>query len=245
MRKFSQCSATRLTNCSNYSLHWLSTMEHANNGYFQICGQIICDDYIELQPGAVSRLEQLLTRYCSERHDLIESSNAAKHSKPSRRQVGVVARCMDFCSTIWGPKGPSLPYHQRSKSSTAEVGVCSVAPGNSEGDHNFLLLCVPFMRSVAKLWQAEVCKISSDRDFFHVLRYYYNQHGRRFWARLRKVDAINFVKVSLHAKLLTTSFLIFSFYPSGTTQLSTRGDLKDLTNKLVRNVREPARGCSK
>lgn len=160
---------------------------------------MLYDDYTELQPGAVLKLEQLLKEYCSERTVPTEILNAAGKLKPSRRQVGVIARCAELFSINWGPntKGwSSLPRHQRSKLSTAELGVCSAASGNAPGDHNFLLLCVPFMRWVAKLWQAEVCKINSDQDFFHVLRYYYNQHGRRSWARLRKVDAIHFVKAS-------------------------------------------------
>lgn len=56
-------------------------------------------------------------------------------------------------------------------------------------------MCVPFMRQVAKLWQAEVCRINSDREFFRLMRYYYDQHTRRPWARFRKIEGINFVKV--------------------------------------------------
>lgn len=196
-----------------------ATIEHADDGSFQICGQVLHDDYTELQPGAVLKLEQLLKKYCSERHVPIEVLNAAGKLKPSRHQVGIIARCADFFSTNWGSNNTrsTLPRHQGSKLSAAELGVCSAASGNTQGEHNFLLLCVPFMRWVAKLWQAEVCRINSDQEFFHVLRYYYNQHGRRSWARLRKVDAIHFVKAS-HPLCF-----FFSLYSSRTAQPSMGG----------------------
>lgn len=167
------------------------------NSKFQICGQKLYDDYIELQPGAIAKLEQLLQQYCSSRNVPQQTLNSAAKIKPSR-QGGVISRCVDLCRSIWAPRNTSacLPHHQRSKPSTAELGACAVTPGLIKGDHNFVLLCVPFMRWVAKLWQAEVCKINSDQDFFRVLRHYYNQHGKRPWARLRKVEAVHFVKVS-------------------------------------------------
>ena len=192
------------------SLQSTTSIGHADDCSFQKCGQSLYDDYTELQPGAILKLEQLLKQYCSERHVPNDVLDSAGNAMPSRRQVGIITGCVEFCSKIWGSnqKGSSLPRHQQSKLSTAELAVCSVAPGNGQGDHNFLLLCVPFMRLVAKLWQAEVCKINSDQDFFHVLRYYYNQHGRRSWARLRKVDAIHFVKASHRPKILAPLFLI-------------------------------------
>jgi hypothetical protein len=154
------------------------------------------------------KLEKLLKEYFSERNVSIEVSGSVGTAKPTGAQVGIVTRCMRFCSTIWSSnqKGPSLPRHQQANLATAKLGVCSAALGYGPSDHNFLLLCVPFMRLVSKLWQAEVCKIHSDQDFFRILRYYYNQHGRRPWARFRKVDAINFVKVSHLPRLYRLPF---------------------------------------
>lgn len=165
-----------------------------------MCGQKLYDDYTECQPGAIARLEQLLNQYCSSRHVSKESLKSAAKTEPSRKG-GVISGCMDLCRSVWGSnqQGTGLPHHQESKRSTAQLGVCTAIPGNVQGDHQFVLLCVPFMRWVAKLWQAEVCRINSDQDFFRVLRHYYNQHGKRPWRRLRKIEAVHFVKVSKYS----------------------------------------------
>src|SRR5690606_4326176 len=65
--------------------------------------------------------------------------------------------------------------------------------------HNFLLLCIPFMHRVAKLYQPDICRINSDQEFLYLLRRYYNEkRGRSPWRLLRKVKAINFVKVDTY-----------------------------------------------
>lgn len=185
---------------------------------FQICGQKLYDDYTELQPGAILKLEQLLKEYCSERQVSKALLDLAAKLKPSR-QNSIIAGFVKSCSSFWASNrtDTNLPRHQDSKLPPGELGVCSMAPESAEGDHNFVLLCVPFMRWVAKLWQAEVCRINSDQDFFRVLRYYYNRRGKTHWTRLRKVEAINFVKVSKNVQCLSTYlsqiFLLAATHP--------------------------------
>lgn len=91
----------------------------------------------------------------------------------------------------------NLPRHNPSKPQAAKLGACLTTPEIPQPHHNFVLLCVPFMRWASKLWQAEVCRVNSDQDFFRILRHYYEYRGKRPWDWLRKVRAINFVKVKL------------------------------------------------
>lgn len=156
------------------------------------------DDYIELQSGAISKIEQLLGDYFSTVHGTDESLNPSASSNVMR-QGQISLWSANFRSVLWPfkNKGSSLPRHQPSKRTAEELGTCPLMPETPQMDHNFVLLCVPFMRWASKLWQAEICRINSDRDFFRVLRHYYDNHGKRPWAWLRKVQAVNFVKVSM------------------------------------------------
>ncbi|KAI7776303.1 hypothetical protein LA080_005490 [Diaporthe eres] len=148
------------------------------------CGMKLHDDYVELQTGAVLRLEQLLGKYFSSTSEPDEGAGA----DPSSDGPG---------------KASSLPRHHASKRSAEELGTCPVMPETPHMHHNFVLLCVPFVRLASKLWQAEICRINSDRDFFRVLRHYYSNRGRRPWARLRKVKAVHFVKFEMyHSQLV-------------------------------------------
>lgn len=154
------------------------------------------DDYIELRPGAISRLEQLLTRYSSCTGGKEDHSTSSMTSKTTSLGTAV-SWTSAILSKIWPfKKGSSnLPRHHSSRRGTEGLGTCPTIPKPSQTEHEFLLLCVPFMRLVSKLWQADICRINSDQEFFRVLRYYYNRRGKRPWARLRKVQAVHFVKV--------------------------------------------------
>lgn len=105
-----------------------------------------------------------------------------------------------------------LPLHNSpTQRPASQLGVCPILPDTPPGDHKFVLLCVPFMRTL-KLHQPEVCKMNSDREFFRVLRYYYASHREtRPWIRLRTVRAINFVKVS-HDFESPLMMMILRFY---------------------------------
>lgn len=159
------------------------------------------DDFVELRPGGISRLEQLFTEYFSctsgsgDGGDVVDPSATSKVAHPG----GAVSWTSQLCWKFWpaAKKTSNLPRHYSSKRSAEELGTCPMIPETPQMDHNFVLLCIPFMRLASKLWQAEICRINSDRDFFRVLRYFYNHRGKRPWARLRKVQAVHFVKVSV------------------------------------------------
>lgn len=65
--------------------------------------------------------------------------------------------------------------------------------------HHFLLLCLPFMRWGTKLFQSEVCRVNSDRDFFRLLgeRYHTARAARKRgpFSWLLRPRSIEFVKV--------------------------------------------------
>lgn len=155
------------------------------------------DDYIGLQPGAVPRLEQLLEKYFSPTSKADgAASSGANPGAGSQGGVGSWSSKLLSRFKVSNNRASSLPRHQHSKRSDEELGTCPAVPETPHIHHNFVLLCVPFVRLVSKLWQAEICRINSDRDFFRVLRHYYNSHGKRPWAQLRSVQAVHFVKAS-------------------------------------------------
>lgn len=153
------------------------------------------DDYTELRPGAATRLESVLREYFG--GATVGSSNT--NGTQSSRFVDSTAKWLEALTGIPDKlRFPRLPqHHSSSPRPTSLLGVCTVIPNTPPGHHNFMLLCIPFMKWGLKLYQPEVCKMNSDQEFFQVLRYYYaSQRGVRSWIRLRTVRAIKFVKVS-------------------------------------------------
>lgn len=201
----------------------------------QKCGIKLHDDYIELQTGAVQRLEQLLEKYFSSTSEPDEAVDPDAISA-AQGTGGIDSWGVKLRSKFWlrNDKASTLPHHHASKRSAEELGTCPVMPETPHMDHNFVLLCVPFVRLVSKLWQAEICRINSDRDFFRVLRHHYNNRAKRPWARLRKVKAVNFVKVSMEIAMTQVSFCVVFLPPRHILILL-----------LVRDVPQPACGHSK
>jgi hypothetical protein len=96
-----------------------------------------------------------------------------------------------------GGKGTNLPrYRQDKKKEVIPIGACSRTGTDGGEAHDFVLLCIPFMRVATKLYQPEICRINSDQEFLQLLRQYYaTKRGPSPWKWLRRVKAINFVKV--------------------------------------------------
>jgi hypothetical protein len=86
-----------------------------------------------------------------------------------------------------------LPEHNRNKNAT--IGKCQTI-SDSVGVHDYLLLCIPFMRWATKLCQVEICQIKSDYDYFRLLRWYYGSKRGSFlsFLQLKKVNALHFAK---------------------------------------------------
>lgn len=190
--------STAFIRLPSFSRQLIFALRQAYRESSQKCGMKLHDDYVELQTGAVLRLDQLLGKYFSFTSEPDEGAGADP-SSDGPGQGGIDSWRLKFRSKFRLSKGKasSLPRHHASKRSAEELGTCPVMPETPLMHHNFVLLCVPFVRLASKLWQAEICRINSDRDFFRVLRHYYNNRGRRPWARLRKVTAVHFVKVRM------------------------------------------------
>ncbi|KAI0137843.1 hypothetical protein F4776DRAFT_621371 [Hypoxylon sp. NC0597] len=162
------------------------------------CGLTISDDYIELQPGALNRLQELLYRYGkpSEQQEPFDVDNG-----PDIANGGI------YMGQLWQQlkaslpgrnRGPILSRQRQDKSTSPKFGVCPKRPVAALADHLFILLCIPFRRWGTKLQQADTCDINSDREFFKALNYYYQmKRSRSKWTRLRRVTSIEFVEFEL------------------------------------------------
>ncbi|RYP61772.1 hypothetical protein DL771_010012 [Monosporascus sp. 5C6A] len=97
-----------------------------------------------------------------------------------------------------------LPWHWQNRNNI-EPGRCRLGTGvgNNEG-HNYILALVPFGRWVSKIIQPEVCTVTSDRDFFSLLRLVYrDRRGLLSLSWLRRVKGIHFVQFDLYRDEIT------------------------------------------
>ncbi|KAK3326837.1 hypothetical protein B0H66DRAFT_600940 [Apodospora peruviana] len=111
----------------------------------------------------------------------------------------------NVCAAAFTQATAKLARYPRNKEDGAiTTGSCiRTGPAGTE-DHNFVLLCIPFMRLATKLYQPEICRINSDQEFLKLLRLYYDiKGGSSPWKLLRKVRSINFVKFELYRNDLT------------------------------------------
>lgn len=154
------------------------------------------DDYIELQPGAAERFESKLREYFE---CIVVDDLGTTKDTPTRSLASTAITWLKRIRQSNHLQVSKLPrHHSSSQRSASQLGACPISPDTPPGDHNYVLLCVPFLRTL-KLYQPEVCKMNSDREIFRVLRYYYaSQRKTSPWSRLRTVRAINFIKVGYH-----------------------------------------------
>ncbi|KAI2611890.1 hypothetical protein GGR54DRAFT_344450 [Hypoxylon sp. NC1633] len=159
------------------------------------CGLRLHDDYTEIQAGALENLKKQLSNYGIRSRT---SPNAESSKKPA------LVRTSNNNSQSSSPSGSSDPksfdtrlplYWQKKK--TVEPGTCFRVPMNDT--HIYLLACLPFGRWVSKLHQPEICTITSDQDFFTLLRVLYAKNRQKLslsW--LRRVEGIHFVQFDVH-----------------------------------------------
>lgn len=96
-----------------------------------------------------------------------------------------------------GQPAKSLPTHHSGRAAL-DRHACPQAPGSTTVPHNFVLLCLPFMRWATKLQQPEVCRLRSDQDFFRLLgSTYAAARATLSWPQLRRVSAIDFVRFEM------------------------------------------------
>lgn len=159
------------------------------------------DDYTEITPGALERLEKRLESYF---HEILIEPIDTPTGNPTSTTGGSSTSMNPMRGLMEGlrgsTKGSNLPQHQQPGGTTALYqNICSTTSGASRRNHNFIMLCVPYMNTV-KLEQPDSCQIKTDENFFRALGDYYmtlrkNVSRLKRFNFLRKVQQIHFVQV--------------------------------------------------
>ncbi|KAH6847511.1 hypothetical protein B0I37DRAFT_146495 [Chaetomium sp. MPI-CAGE-AT-0009] len=199
-------SAPRLENSTR--LHWTC-----------VCGKALYDDFVELRPGALAELHSMLQRYGKDTTvdndmEIFDVENAPEQPKNWKQTISqAVSGWTQLLAA--GKRGTNLPrYRQDKKKEVIPFGACSRTETDGGETHDFVLLCIPFMRVATKLYQPEICRINSDQEFIQLLRHYYAaKRGPSPWKWLRRVKSINFVKFELYRNHLTDIRLVPSLPP--------------------------------
>ncbi|CAH0050481.1 unnamed protein product [Clonostachys solani] len=160
------------------------------------CGRIVSDKYVEMSPGSLAKFKAELEAYGRPPNACQDQDNNVPVST-----TGSVRMVSGVLSGLWKqlrrPKNTPidrLPSHHAGGIVLEEFG-CPAQPQRPQGDHAYLLLCLPFMRLAVKLRQDEVCRLNSDRDFFSFLRSSYEAaRQRKAWPWMRRVSTIDFTR---------------------------------------------------
>ncbi|KAI1736294.1 hypothetical protein F4680DRAFT_461201 [Xylaria scruposa] len=154
-----------------------------------ICGCRVIDDYESKFEGAIETFESRLKQY----------NRATQPVQGHWLKGGLPTTIQWFRNIFATAKSPILPsYLRRDDSLLTKLGSCVSSTGTTQADHNFVLLCVPYLRWGLRLHNSEVCKINSDQQFFKLLRqcYFAQRCGpaRELLRIFTKVQALQFVK---------------------------------------------------
>lgn len=182
------------------------------------CGRELYDDYKEVQPGALTNLEKLLTSYFGGHAVTLEPGDfeppIATNGSNRNKTLGYL---MSAWKCLFGnrQRDARLPWTRQSRDDM-DISSCSAAIANGRANHQFVLICLPFMRWAKKLHQLDMCNLQSDQMFFLSLRKEYSlvQKSRpwKSFARARRVTSLDFVKVSSSIKAFQGSLDIISAF---------------------------------
>ncbi|KAI0436155.1 hypothetical protein F4803DRAFT_248206 [Xylaria telfairii] len=170
-------------------------------GWTCICGCQIIDDYESKYEGAVEAFEHRLKQYNHPMQPVQEDGDTNRNNVVGQHSwKGAISTAMQWfhkCLTI--ANSPGLPSHQQDNNlPPPQLGSCARSLGTAQSYHNFVLLCVPYLRWGLRLHNTEVCRINSDQQFFKLLRecYFGQRRGvaRRALQMFTKVRALQFVK---------------------------------------------------
>ncbi|KAI0868244.1 hypothetical protein GGS24DRAFT_482943, partial [Hypoxylon argillaceum] len=166
-----------------------------------ICGCQIIDDYESKREGAIEAFESRLKQYNQatlsyERDNETGQSNVAT---PDASKGAIPAVIQMFRKSFTRAKSHGLPsYQNESNGPSIQLGSCVRSARPTQSHHNFVLLCVPYLRWGLRLHNSEVCRINSDQQFFQLLRQcYLNQRvGKipKIFRIFTKVRTLQFVK---------------------------------------------------
>lgn len=170
------------------------------------CGRRLYDDFKDTQPGAMTNLEKVLRSYFGGHPATIEPGDfdaPTPGNSPNRDKTS------GSLMTLWKhlsnrrQKDTRLPWTRQSRDDM-ELSFCPTGTVNGRVDHKFVLMCLPFMRWAKRLHQFDMCNLRSDQVFFLALRKQYslarNSRQLASFARFRRVNSLDFVKVSYFIK---------------------------------------------
>lgn len=166
----------------------------------QTCGRELYDDYVGYTADALTKLHNLLQDYGKGLavDDTAETFDEESGQGQPTGWKSTITRAALACRELFALKkgAATLPRHRQDEQDVTTTGACKNTGIGGPATHDFLLLCIPFMRYGTKVYQPEICRINSDQEFLRLLRRYYNtKRGKSSWRLLRKVKSINFVKV--------------------------------------------------
>ncbi|TRX88915.1 hypothetical protein FHL15_010143 [Xylaria flabelliformis] len=154
-----------------------------------VCGCRVIDDYESKCEGAIEAFKGRLKQY-----------NRVTQPVQGHLRKGAIPTAIQWIRNFLATaKSPGLPSYRRSDDSLlSQLGSCVSSAGTSQANHNFVLLCVPYLRWGLRLHNSEVCKINSDQQFFKLLQqcYFAQRHrpARKLLRIFTKVRALQFVK---------------------------------------------------
>ncbi|GKU07507.1 unnamed protein product [Fusarium langsethiae] len=159
------------------------------------CGHKGYDDYLERRAGAAEELRILLKDYEEMNIELVDSTGSTSAKTSMANFISIIKAAFPI-SYLKKTSGKLPIFNQRKRFDEACQTSSATVTSAVDPKHRFLLVCAPFEKQVSKAHQPDICKIHSDRDFFHALRYNYSDSRGAFrWRWLRRVSSIDFVKV--------------------------------------------------
>ncbi|KAI3318876.1 hypothetical protein HD806DRAFT_526054 [Xylariaceae sp. AK1471] len=174
-----------------------------------ICGWRVSDDYDAISPRSITDFEFHLKRYNMSTQSLELSSNVGANNTVALHswREFITATARSFRELLSTPKSFSLPRHRQDRSnSSTQLGSCTRSAAAAQADHNFVLLCVPYLRWGLRLHNSEVCRINSDQQFFRLLQQTYfglrSNTSFGIFRVFRKVRALQFVKFEVYRNKL-------------------------------------------
>ena len=164
------------------------------------CGRPLYDDFHEIQPGAIAKLQQdLYERY----ENTNKRANSGSSESPSNSQDGKSRNSKSSFGQWWsrwrssGGRSPTLPLHQGQNIPSQDP---DSARARCSSEKVFLLLCIPHRKWATKLVHMDLCTLLSDQLFFIELQTQYkSMQGKwRSWFTLKQLTRIQFVQFELH-----------------------------------------------
>ncbi|KAI8947002.1 hypothetical protein F4801DRAFT_562481 [Xylaria longipes] len=165
------------------------------------CGCRVIDDYESKYEGAIEAFEYRLREYNQASQSVQQDNDTSRSNVMAQHALkGAIPTTLQwFHKALTKAKSPGLPSHQQNHNGPPiQLGSCVRSAGTAQAYHNFVLLCVPYLRWGLRLHNSEVCRINSDQQFFELLRQcYFGQRRGTIREALRiftKVRALQFVQ---------------------------------------------------